>query len=695
MITAILQARTSSSRLPQKVLKTLQGRSMLTHQLERIKKSKKVEQIIVATSLDPTDDEIIEIAKKSQVQFYRGDLDDVLDRYYQAATSFKASHIIRLTADCPLVDYQLLDQLIENYTNGKFDYYSNTINPTYPDGLDMAIFNFATLEKAWLEATLPSEREHVEPYIKNRPDIFKQGQLVSKIDLSDLRWTVDEPIDFKLIEKIYSELYPNNPGFTTNEILSFLDKNPEYKSYNTQINRDEGLARSLKQDEKSFVSNGPRNIEKSLSYQKRAQKVIPNMGQLLSKRPDQFSLGVWPGYYSKAKGAHVWDLDGNKYLDMSIGGIGATVLGPADEDVDRAVIESINHGSASSLNCPEEVEVAELLISHHPWAEMVRFAKTGAEIASMAIRIARAYSNKDLVAFCGYHGWHDWYLSLNLHGENELNEHLLQGLSAMGVPKCLKGSTVAFRYNHEEDFKKMIETHGKNLGAIIMEPIRNDFPNDGFLEMVREAANELDIPLIFDEISAGYRICCGGSHLKLKVEPDMAIFAKAIANGYPLAAVIGKAPFMEKAKDSFISSTSFSERTGFAAAKATLTKFSAHNVEVVLQDIGQRVQNVWSDLGKAHGLDLDVGGIYPLGHYSFKHDQHLSMKAFVVQEMLDRGFLASTLFYSMYAHRPWHVKAYKTALNDVFAQLNQHLRNETLNKSLRGAPASAGFKRLN
>jgi glutamate-1-semialdehyde 2,1-aminomutase len=179
------------------------------------------------------------------------------------------------------------------------------------------------------------------------------------------------------------------------------------------------------------------NIQKSLETQRKAQILIPGMTQLLSKRPDMFAPGVWPGYFSKAKGVEIWDLDGNRYIDMSIAGIGANVLGYADPDVDAAVRSAIDAGVSSSLNCPEEVELAELLCDLHPWADMVRYARTGGESMAIAVRIARAYTGKDKIAFCGYHGWHDWYLAANLGTENALGEHLLPGLSPIGVPKGL------------------------------------------------------------------------------------------------------------------------------------------------------------------------------------------------------------------------------------------------------------------
>lgn len=436
------------------------------------------------------------------------------------------------------------------------------------------------------------------------------------------------------------------------------------------------------------------NISKSLKMQELAKKRIPGMTQLLSKRPDMFAPGVWPGYFSKAKGAEVWDLDGNRYIDMSIAGIGANVLGYADPDVDNAVREAIDAGTSSSLNCPEDVELADLLCEIHPWAEMVRYARTGGESMAIAVRIARAYTGRDKIAFCGYHGWHDWYLSANLGTENALGEHLLPGLSPVGVPKGLTGTAIPFRYNHLGELRTIVEANKNALAAIVMEPIRSTQPEPGFLEGVRELADQTGAVLIIDEISAGFRMNSGGAHLLLGLTPDIAVFSKALGNGYPIAAVIGKGRVMEAAQNTFISSTCWTERIGPTAAIATVKKHREVAAEKHLMDIGKQVQEGWRTCASKCGLDINVGGIPPLSHFSFTSDNALSLKALFVQLMLEKGFLASTLFYAMYAHQIHHVEQYLLAVNDSFAQIVDAMRAGDIEKRLKGKPASAGFKRL-
>ncbi|MBW2737852.1 MAG: aminotransferase class III-fold pyridoxal phosphate-dependent enzyme [Deltaproteobacteria bacterium] len=437
------------------------------------------------------------------------------------------------------------------------------------------------------------------------------------------------------------------------------------------------------------------NISKSLQIQERAKNCMPGMTQLLSKRPDMFSLGVWPGYYSKAKGAEVWDLDGNHYIDMSISGIGANVLGYADPDVDTAVKNAIANGTSCSLNCPEEVELAEFLCELHPWAEMIRYARTGGEAMAVAVRVARARTRKDKIAFCGYHGWHDWYLAANLGTENALGEHLISGLNPAGVPKGLTGTALPFRYNHLHELESIIAANKDELAAIVMEPIRNEKPMPGFLEGVRGLADETNTVLIFDEISAGFRLNTGGAHLVIgDVIPDIAVFSKALGNGYPVAAVIGKADVMQAAQKTFISSTNWTERIGPTAAIAMIRKHKRVDAGKHLVHLGEQIQTGWKEIADKHGLTIEIGGMKPMSHFAFGNDKAQSMKAYFIQLMLEQGFLASNLFYAMYAHTDENVQDYLKATDKAFGEIVRSIEHNDIDKKLIGEPSSIGFKRL-
>ncbi len=426
----------------------------------------------------------------------------------------------------------------------------------------------------------------------------------------------------------------------------------------------------------------------------KAKKKIPGGTQLLSKRPEMFLPNQWPSYYSKAKGIEVWDLDGKKYIDMSTNGIGACILGAADPDVNRAVKVVIENGSMSTLNAPEEVELAELLCELHPWAEMVRYARCGGEAMAVAVRIARAHTRKDKIAFCGYHGWHDWYLAANLSEEKALEGHLLPGLDPAGVPKGLLGTALPFRYNRLEELKSIANKHRTELAAIVMEPIRDHNPEPGFLEGVRQIASDIGAVLIIDEVSAGFRLTSGGSHLVLDVGPDMAVFAKAISNGYPMAAIIGKEFVMEAAQSTFISSTYWTERIGPAAALAMIRKHRECDVSKHLIRIGHAVQDGWCAAAKRAELSIQVGGMFPLSHFAIEHEESQAAHTFFTQVMLEKGFLASRGFYATYAHRDEHVASYLTAVGEAFIMITEALKSKNLMSKLKGPVAHSGFKRL-
>lgn len=436
------------------------------------------------------------------------------------------------------------------------------------------------------------------------------------------------------------------------------------------------------------------NIEKSLALQEKAAKIIPGMTQLLSKRPDMFSRGVWPTYFKKAKGSRVIDLDDNEYIDCSIGGIGATVLGYADDDVNAKVKQVIDEGSASTLNPPEEVALAEKLIELHPWAEMARFARSGGEAMSIAVRIARTYTGKDTVLFCGYHGWTDWYLAANLAREGALDQLWIAGLSPNGLPKGLAGTALPFLFNNIKSFEEAVNEAGDDIAAIVLEPQRNYTANQDFMDIIHQTAKKNDIPLVVDEITAAFRICSGGAHLVLGWQPDIAVFAKSLGNGYPISAIIGKGKVMSAAQDAFITSTNWTERIGPAAALAMIEKFIRCDASRHMIEIAERVKNGWEELAAEHGLRMHVGGIVPLLHFSFENDNNVN-KAFFVQEMLKRGFLASNAFYAMYAHSHEDIDKYLAACDEVFGMLAGLIAENKVAENLIGKPASTGFARIN
>ncbi len=443
------------------------------------------------------------------------------------------------------------------------------------------------------------------------------------------------------------------------------------------------------------MSQNSKNNSGQKLWQK-AKKLIPGGNQLLSKRAEMFLPDHWPAYYSKARGCEVWDLDGKKYIDMSIMGVGSCMLGYADKDVNAAVKKAVDNGSMSTLNAPEEVELAELLCQIHPWAEMVRYARTGGEAMAIAERIARAHTGRDIIAFCGYHGWHDWYLATNLTGKDDLKEHLLAGLMPAGVPKSLGGTIMPFHYNKIEELESIVRKAGANLAAIIMEPIHNIEPENDFLEDVRRIASETGAVLIFDEITVGWKLAYGGAHLLYGVYPDIAVFSKAMSNGYPMAAIIGRREVMQAAQQSFISSTYWTERIGPTAALATIRKMKKVEVPKRLHAVGKKVREGWIRLAQKHELDIKLGGVVPISSFSFQYGKDSqAMKTLFVQEMLGRGFLATNMFFASCAHNDVHIHKYLKAVDETYAIIKEAIQSGTVRKKLRGPEAHTGFARLN
>lgn len=437
------------------------------------------------------------------------------------------------------------------------------------------------------------------------------------------------------------------------------------------------------------------NCQAGIELYKKAKRIIPGGTQLLSKRPEMFLPEHWPSYYQKSKGVTIWDLNGNKFTDMGISGVGSCILGYADSDVNRAVKKVINDGTMSTLNCPEEVELAELLCEIHPWAEMVRFARCGGEAMAIAVRIARAATGRDKVAFCGYHGWHDWYLSANLANDKNLDGQLLPGLEPAGVPRSLNGTVLPFSYNNIAELDAIISNHGKDIAAIVMEPVRHHEPEEGFLQHVRETGKKIGAVLIFDEVTSGWRMNVGGVHLLYGISPDITVFAKGISNGYPMAAVIGRRDTMEGAQKTFISSTYWTERIGPAAALATIRKMQARNIPKHLCRIGNSVRGVWTALAEKHNLKISIQGIPPLSIFSFHYGEiSQALHTLFTQEMLKRGFLASRAFYATYAHRTRHIDSYFVAVDKTFKLIADALSNDEVLKLLECPVADSGFKRL-
>ena len=433
-------------------------------------------------------------------------------------------------------------------------------------------------------------------------------------------------------------------------------------------------------------------MSKGQKLYSKAKKIVAGGNMLLSKRPEMFLPEHWPSYFSKTKGCEVWDLDGNKYIDTLMMP-GTNSLGYNNAEIDEAVIETISNGNMSTLNAPEEVELTEKLVELHPWADMARFARSGGEANSVAIRLARAASGKDNVAFCGYHGWHDWYLASNLSDSKGLDGHLLPGLDPHGVPQNLKGSVHPFEYNNFAKLEELVKT--KNIGVIKMEVFRNKEPENNFLQQVRKLADDNNIVLVFDECTSGFRKNFGGLHKLYGVEPDVAMFGKALGNGYAVTAVLGKRDVMKAAEKSFISSTFWTERIGSSAALATLKMMDKEKSWEKITTMGEKINKEWMSLSQEFELPISINGLSALTTFSFKSKNALAYKTLITQEMLKKGYLAATAVYVCTEHLPSIINEYLENLKPIFQTIKECEEGRDVMDLLEGPIAHNGFKRLN
>ena len=673
-IVAIVQARLGSSRFRKKVLKKINQTTVIEHLLSRLNKSKTVKKIIVATTTSNLDDELAAFLKKINQAYYRGDEEDVLSRFYFAAKENDAEIVLRITGDCPLIDPEIVDKCVNSFLKRNIDYVSNIDPPTFPDGMDVEVFKFSALEKSFFEANEPFEREHVTTYIR-KSGKFSNLCIKHNKDLSNIRLTIDEKEDLLVLKNVFN-FFKHKEKFTLEDIEKLHNDKPEFFKLNMKYKRNEGS-----------------KIIKGQKLYKKAQQIIPGGTSLLSKNPDLFLPEKWPVYFSKAKGNIVWDLEGNRYKDFSLMGIGTNILGYSNKEIDAAVSKIIKKGNMSTLNCPEEVYLAEKLIELHPWSSMVRFARSGGEANSIAIRIARAATGRDKVAVCGYHGWHDWYLSANLQSKKNLNEHLIAGLSPRGVPKNLIGTTIPFKYNNFEEIENIVKNN--EIAAIKMEVERNEPPQNNYLKKIRNLATKNGVVLIFDECTSGFRETFGGLHKKYNVQPDIAMFGKALGNGYAITSILGTEDVMKAAETTFISSTFWTERIGPTAALETLKVMERTRSWEDITKKGKFVKKSWKEISEITDIPIKIAGIDALPTMQFASEDSLKYQTFVTQEMHKNKYLAGAGLYLSQSHSYKELEKYLTKLEKIFRKIKKLEGSKKIDDYLEGPTKVSSFSRLN
>jgi glutamate-1-semialdehyde 2,1-aminomutase len=660
----ITQARMGSTRLPGKVLKEISGKTLLQIHLERLSKSKEIDQILVATTDKQEDNQISALVKKLGYSVYCGSESDVLDRYYKAAKPYSPEWVVRVTADCPLIDASLVDEVIRFTRLHKAEYGTNTLVEHFPDGQDVEVFKFSALETAWKETQVPSDREHVTPYIrKNSSQLggtkFTSINYPSSENYSRIRMTVDEPKDFELIRLIIED---QGTDKTWKEYSEYIIQN-DLTAVNANIIRNEGYLKSLKKD-----NNVKNKYSKSAEMLERALKTVPLGSQTFSKSKTQLPYGVSPYFASKAEGAYMYDVDGNKYIDF-VNSLAAITLGYNDPDVMRAVRAQLEKGTIYSLANELEFIVAEKIVKMVPCAEMVRFGKNGSDVTAGAVRISRAFTKKDHVLVCGYHGWQDWYI-----GSTQRN---------LGVPKATRDLTHAFQYNDIDSLIKLFDQYKDQVAAVILEPVNVFPPKDNFLEKVKEITHRNNAVLVFDETVTGFRFAAGGAQEFFKVTPDLACFGKGLANGYPISAIAGKTEIMKLMEEVFFSFTFGGELLSLAAAQATLEKLEREPVIPTMQAIGTELQEKLRLLIQKYKMEsvFSVEG-YPVWSFLIIKDTEWAtsweIKTLFLQEMFRRGIYIIGTHNISYAHTSEHVAILLKAYEDFF----QIIQKATAEKSM-------------
>ena len=668
---AIIQARMGSTRFPGKVLESLQNKPVLEWVVAAAKKIPTIDEVVVATSTAEIDQPIVKWCERFGVSVYCGNEIDVLSRYYEAASFFKADIVMRITGDCPLIDPMIAGQVLHLVSEGYAHYASNAMPPTWPDGLDCEAFTFQALEKAYQNATRSSDREHVTSYIRNNQNSFKTLNVTCPIPgLEKYRWTVDSNEDLAFLNKALSRLEKEISLFSLLELLKNSKDliQPPYK-------RNEGFDKSLASE---IVLC--KQFKKSHALLERALKVIPLGSQTFSKSYIQYPEKTSPLFLTHGIGSHVWDVDGNEYVDL-VSALMPNVLGYADPDINFAIQSQLQKGITLSLATELEIELAEKLCTLIPSAEKVRFGKNGTDVTSAAIRIARAYTGREKIIVCGYHGWQDWYI-----GSTTRNK---------GVPKVVCDLTTSVPYNDLEIIEKLLSS--EDYAAIIMEPTNVHSPLPGYLQGVKNACENFGSLCIFDEVVTGFRFTTGGAQKYFGVTPHLSCFGKAMGNGMPISAIVGRADIMDQMEEIFFSGTFGGETLSIAAALATISKIEEQGVIEHLWNTGEQLSNKVQVLIDQHELSPVIGlaGYAPWKILQFKGTSDIDaqmIKTFFMQEMIKQGILVSGSHNISFSLTPQDVDKILESYQAMLIKLKRHIQLNNLEAGMENPIIKSLFK---
>lgn len=667
---AIIQARMGSSRFPGKVLEKLANRDVLSWIVDAAQKIPTIDCVVVATSEETQDLPIVEWCQQNKINVFRGHESDVLDRFYSAAKHYNADIIVRLTADCPLLDPALVGQVLSIVSHHQADYASNTFLASWPDGLDCEAFTFDALEKAFQNATMLFQREHVTPYIIHNQHLFKVRNIDAPIKgLSEYRWTIDTPEDLQYIEKIILKS-PKNP--TTWDILETISTHPEIKQ--PDYVRNEGYTKSLIQEVIEC-----KDFQTSQKLLKRSLQTIPLGSQTFSKSYIQYPQNTAPLFLTHGNGAKVWDVDGNEYVDL-VSGLLPVVLGYNDLDINEAIKAQLSKGISFSLSTELEVQLAEKLCQIIPSAQKVRFAKNGTDATSAAVRISRAYTGRDHVMVCGYHGWQDWYIGTTTRNK--------------GIPKAVSDLSVSVPYNDLSAVEELLKT--ELYACLIMEPCNTSVPQKDYFHNLKVMCEQYGTLLVFDEIITGFRFALGGAQEYFGVTPHITCLGKAMGNGMPISAIVGRDDIMHEMEEIFFSGTFGGECLSIAASLATICKIEKEKVIDHLWSYGSDLSETIGRIICERNLEnvVKLVGYSPWKILQFS-DQgpttSFEVKTFFIQEMIRRGILINSSLNINFSHGAYERYKIIQAFEEVLELLSRFV-DDGLHKHLQSPAIQPLFK---
>jgi len=661
---AIIQARIGSNRLPGKVLADLGGRPVLGWVVRAARAIPGIDAVWVATTTLAADDAVAGWCEANGVPVCRGSEQDVLGRYAKAVAASGAEIVVRVTADCPLFDPAVAGLVIRLRNMSGADYASNVDPRTWPDGLDCEVVTATALLAAAAEAADPGDREHVTPFIRNNRRRFTWETLISPVpDLAHERWTLDTADDLKFLREVAKRLPPDQiPSYL--HVLTILDREPQLRLANTAEPEIPGAA--------SSKAGKPRVFRQSEEFLRRAERVIPLGSQTFSKSRLQYPPGAAPLFATHGDGGRIYDLDGNQYVDL-VSALLPNVLGYRDRDVDSAIRRQLTRGISLSLPAELETELAERLTRHIPCAEMVRFGKNGTDATSAAIRLARAATRRDRVIALGYHGWQDWYI-----GATSRN---------LGVPGAVSALTHLAPYGDLTAVDKLLQAHRGEVAAVILEPASSAEPPAGYLQGLQDLVRKHGALLVFDEIITGFRWALGGAQARYGVTPDLACFGKAMGNGMPISAVVGRADVLRLMEKIFFSGTFGGEALSIAAAIATIDKIERRDVISRLWEIGAELMAGVRHRIAAAGLADVIGlvGAPPWAILSFRDHPQASrdaIKTLLLTEMIQGGVLINASHNVCFAHTPADMAQVLAAYDHALAAVREELARGDLERRL-------------